>query len=1377
MQEDYISLNEIDENITVKDVYTEAVASKIVQDDVHIEESVYIDLQSISHADLSDRTLPNQHTIASVQGLRDELDRLEFAHTHVSGTGYAQYYPWVDSEPVGHTDRIGCFVSFVDDGSGKIKLCSSADEDILGVIVSEESAGFIGNAIDSSDISKYGLVCLLGTVDVRVTDGIQVGDYIVPNALGIASGVSTTESYAQIITITNSDYYTLNHTPIANPKIYTLDVNGTLVDEVVIGESATGKIVTLDGTVLTAFVGDDGYRVGDRLCALYDYVKYQGLGYKVNAIKNGSGVSYATIGLIPNGNALHRLQSDISNALDRIATLDNNTVAAMNRANDAYNLAELVSGDVNTSIFEQIQESIDKSESANNTANDAVNTVNQMSQTVVNIENVANNAKKEAEDNSSEIESLWAENGSLQQDIQSLRGKIDKYAVGPYSQAYGLTFDHATKILPTDIVYVPTENHDEQYQKDTGEVVYHFSRGYSYVWGGSSMLWSPTTNVLFYGVYISGDEVNKYWYTDCSTDVVQGNTTYPKKTLFVWSGGEWVAVATLDNNTLSRVVSLVQQTENDVKIQITGVRGDYVEISARVDANETAIANVAKLEDSIAGIQQRANKNEASIEQFVQFGYEVLNYEEIDEAPTNGPFYIDKPECDGEKWVFTGSSSESVGNINGIEYCYAKNVDDDATYYQYTCEDSNKWYRLEIGRSSYLAGIKQTADANGAKVSMIVDSIGQDGVVNAASIVAAITEDESSIGMLADNIALNADNITIDASKILLNGEATFTTTDSSNGTTKIDGANIATGTIGAQSIQAGAITVDHMTADSIDAIAAKVETATIDTLESSNYVKDTSGLKITLTDGAFDAKNFKIVEDGSVTVSGNVTAISGAIGGFTLKDGKLYTGIKSNLSYSATDGVYIGTDGISVSGIATNPDSTYYNANVTLEASTGKLIANNAEITGKIAATSGYIGDASSGFAIASKAIHSEYDVSDINTTNDYHAWNSLYMGSYNSLEQDSSLYGGYFVDSENNAINRDYVYVGTDGIGTYHVNEFDFNGITSASQTWMANGKLFSNSAEITGRITATSGYIGDDKNGITIGYSIKSGKYALMYNQNIHDGSSNLNAEGVYVGPDGIGLGGGKFYVNKTGALHMRTGTIGYGDYKWTIFGNQTKAGLYYGSDSLAGTASLGSSVTDCYIGTNGISCSNNGIHDYTTVIKSGSVLTYGDSKATGNTSNYNRATQVYQDGIRFFHADSSKISSIDSLLDYQVGGIGIGIDKSLNISANKLNFSTIASSSNTMSLTFGISSYALEASSNLSITANNDFTIIAKNKISLSTANGIWVNGSKGITGWIKTLAYANGATSTQAFYFHYVDGLLVEVTATDPGTNATWILGA
>lgn len=229
----------------------------------------------------------------------------------------------------------------------------------------------------------------------------------------------------------------------------------------------------------------------------------------------------------------------------------------------------------------------------------------------------------------------------------------------------------------------------------------------------------------------------------------------------------------------------------------------------------------------------------------------------------------------------------------------------------------------------------------------------------------------------------------------------------------------------------------------------------------------------------------------------GKVTAREGYIGngsaGWTIGDTFIYNG-KSSYE-GTTKGIYIGTDGISIGS------STRY---VKID-NAGNLTANNVDITGKITATSGYIGG-TTGWTIGSTYI-------------------------YNGKSSFSSTALG--------------VYIGTNGIhlGGSESGEYSFK-VTN-------KGVLTATSATITGKITATSGSIGSGSTVWTIG----SGA--------IYNGKSSYanTTSGIYIGVDGISFGDATHYFKATSAgqvlanyIYATGGEIG----GWTINGGKIYAG---------------------------------------------------------------------------------------------------------------------------------------------------------------------------------------------------------------------------
>lgn len=91
------------------------------------------------------------------------------------------------------------------------------------------------------------------------------------------------------------------------------------------------------------------------------------------------------------------------------------------------------------------------------------------------------------------------------------------------------------------------------------------------------------------------------------------------------------------------------------------------------------------------------------------------------------------------------------------------------------------------------------------------------------------------------------------------------------NDTTYIDGGNI----------YAKTITTEQLNVDHLSAITTNLGTVKAGTIESGNYVKDSEGMKLSLTDGSWDSVNFKI------DATGNITATGGILGGWSF-DGKI---------------------------------------------------------------------------------------------------------------------------------------------------------------------------------------------------------------------------------------------------------------------------------------------------------------------------------------------------------------------------------------------------------------------------------------------------------------------------------------------------------
>lgn len=108
----------------------------------------------------------------------------------------------------------------------------------------------------------------------------------------------------------------------------------------------------------------------------------------------------------------------------------------------------------------------------------------------------------------------------------------------------------------------------------------------------------------------------------------------------------------------------------------------------------------------------------------------------------------------------------------------------------------------------------------------------------------------------------------------------------------------------------------------------------------------------------------------------------------------------------------------------------------------------------------------------------------------------------------------------------------------------------LTDTDWSLSANGsrvfRATKDGIEVLGKITATSGYIGSTNNGFLIdNYGIRKGMTSFSDTAN----------SGVYIGTDGISLGGGKFKVDSAGNLTASSGTFS---------GNVYAKNIQYGGD---------------------------------------------------------------------------------------------------------------------------------------------------------------------------------------------------------------------
>lgn len=665
---------------------------------------------------------PNQHTIGAITGLREELDNIKALQTIYSDKKQqADYYMWHDENATGD-NRIGYFVSMHQSTSHDtlhgtlccIEICDG-DHDVFGVTVA--NAGFIGGqeysqVADGTKVGRnhqYGLVVHSGLAAVQCESNVQIGDYVTSNSHGIAAKTNGKHGY---LVVTMSD------------------INGVMHAVIALTQSS----------VVAKSIADDVDDLSDRMASAE---------YNITSVTNVANSAYAMAQgtKMQTESAIGSMQGQIGEAVGKVESmggvvsdLEDIIISAEKNAAQAKVIAQGAVSEVNQSTAD-VKDLINKYEPLDAWVDPETGKI-EKSYVIdyMDANGLATKSEVETVDEKTE-ENLTA----IQQNaksIQSLASKIDKNAIGAYSQAYGLTLEQAMSTLETGYVYVPTVVHTETYSDYTQE----FSLGYYYTWNSQRWIPSQSNAVNFSSEYFAGTNLTPYWNITIS-DVVHNDTTYSLGDLYYWEDGAWVKVASVADNTLSRAVSSVKQTANSLSIDISDVKGDVANIKVDVDENSSNIQNVTQW--------------------------------------TKG----------------TTVDGEDLYNI---------------------------------------ATIKQTADAEGSSLALVVADAEGNKVLKGASIILGQNEDES--------------YITVDADQIVMNGTTTFLTPSDvgAGGSTVIDGARITT----------GQIDTDRLNVSDIIAVGSdNITTITEDTISTTNILA-----KNLQVEGA----NVKNLYANSIVVGGN---------------------------------------------------------------------------------------------------------------------------------------------------------------------------------------------------------------------------------------------------------------------------------------------------------------------------------------------------------------------------------------------------------------------------------------------------------------------------------------------------------------------------
>lgn len=618
MEEDNIIIEDYEVLEKQPEVAIETTIDVIEVEDV---ETVYIDMddafsalgepnEQLRHQLLTGRETPDQHPIIAITGLREELDDIESLKTVYSNKKQlADYYEWEDGNPLGE-NRVGYFVSICND-IRTVKICNG--ENIFGVIV--DNVAFVGGQDDVTRDYDYGLVLYSGVADVMCELDVEVGNYVVSNDYGIAKKSESGYGY-QVVALNNKNG--VKHaTILLNSTVNQMNTFGKNLN--VISE----RIDDAETNIIAAMnVAQQAYNKADEIGAASG-----------EANKNASEALDKVNNTIKDIENIEQNVSSMSAlAAQARAIAESASVSAESIRKEVNETTNNLLADVNDMLenFEPIYEWVDP-ETGNVGAEYLMTYIKDGLATKAEVQTV----QTLADDNKSAI----LQNGK---EIQLLVSSVDKYSVGEYSQAYGLTQAQAQSILKEDMIYIPTKHQDTRSHSETyldTEEVNEFTPGSYYKWDGADWI-EYTNSVAFFSEELSPSNALKYWYID-SNEAPEG---YEPHALYINQDGKWVKVNILDGNVNNRITSMIKQTADKLALDVVNTQGDVASHQQWIDNNSANIQDVVGWKSDvendvsqIATIKQTADDTQASVALVVEKkdGENVINSASIVTAINN----------------------------------------------------------------------------------------------------------------------------------------------------------------------------------------------------------------------------------------------------------------------------------------------------------------------------------------------------------------------------------------------------------------------------------------------------------------------------------------------------------------------------------------------------------------------------------------------------------------------------------------------------------------------------------------------------------------------------------------------------------------------
>lgn len=218
--------------------------------------------------------------------------------------------------------------------------------------------------------------------------------------------------------------------------------------------------------------------------------------------------------------------------------------------------------------------------------------------------------------------------------------------------------------------------------------------------------WAPYQDVLTIDHGIpKGTENNSLWY--CIEDVLNGDKVqYSQGILYYWNGEQWIIAAKVNDDTYSNTIGVIRQTASKLSSTYTNVAGDISNI--KQTANEIA-TSVQNIEGDLSQIEQTAknirmgvyNPEEGSTSLEILLG--GLTSTAINAEPklvqslggsttVMGGKYEKPPTWNGTEFVFSGEAGLSDTHKYYFESRIVDGIENGVkTYY---CEDIDGGYRI-----------------------------------------------------------------------------------------------------------------------------------------------------------------------------------------------------------------------------------------------------------------------------------------------------------------------------------------------------------------------------------------------------------------------------------------------------------------------------------------------------------------------------------------------------------------------------------------------------------------------------------------------------------------------------------------------------------